>query len=141
MRYSTTSVFPPEQFLEPQFINDVEYNDIVPKKYRMDPHNEKMIFGSDLKEGMIVLCPEQLTWETQVDFENILVVKNRWCEVLDARFDIITGDVSFIGRYSDQRCSIRSSKPLNGWLVKKPSMPDAAPDRPTLVESTDEVKG
>jgi hypothetical protein len=109
-------------------VDGVEYADVVRKDYRYDPETEDLIYGEELKDGMVVLCDvvwrsnENDPWE-----DRALLVKNRRCTVTKKRHQ--GSSLYFIGLYDDGTKAVRQSGPTNGWIVKKDSLPPA----PTMI--------
>lgn len=105
-------------------IDGIEYNDIVPQKYRFNPEIEDMIYGDDLKNGMVVLTEPAHRWDENSQHGKVMNIleNNRWCVVSKVRIE--KSGVYFIGVYADEQRAVRFSSPARGWLVMKNSIPD-----------------
>lgn len=104
-------------------VDGVEYTDLVPQNYQYDPETEDLIYGDQLREGMVVLADvhgradENDPWKTRE-----LLVKNRWCEVTNKRSDDC---VYFLGLYDNSVKALRTSARSQSWIIKKDSIPPA----------------
>lgn len=104
-------------------LNDVEYYDVVPKKYRFNPQVEDMVYGDELVDGMVVLVQTDLRTDDEDDdcSAERLLITNRWCEVTKVRAG--QSGIYFIGLYVDGQKEVRHSTCTTGWLVKQETMP------------------
>lgn len=100
-----------------------KYTNLVDRTYTRKPKFEKLIPGTELEDGMVVLlAPAMLKWPIEHrqerdfrDFEEVLKT-NRWCTV--SELEITLGVVSFIGVYEDGRKCHRSMPTDIFWLSK-----------------------
>ena len=111
-------------------MNDAE-SMYVSKWYVMDPQFEDLVFGDDLREGMIVLLEDSMF---RTDLAHIVSGYdqdradecNRWCEVTQLRVISRTDEhgrpssplIRFIGRYGDGTKRVRQFDASFAWVVK-----------------------
>lgn len=97
--------------------------------YQMDPEFEDLLYGSDLKDGMLVLIQDPLikgdpTQDNSNDYDkHKLLETNRWCEVTQFKIQSRGADsplITFIGVYSDGTKFPRTYDASYCWFVKKP---------------------
>lgn len=102
------------------------FNYFVDKWYTNDPQTEDVIYGDDLKNGMIVLLNRRTIHRE--DPKNIrnenererLLTQNRYCEVTGLRR---RGDlVQFIGVYPGGTKVDRTYSNSYTWIVRKDTM-------------------
>lgn len=108
----------------------------VPKYYQMDPSEEDVLFGSELRDGMVVLCENDSDRRVLPDdylepgvIENLpvgikksLLTMSRWCTI--SKFRTKDDDLyAFIGVYEDGLKCVQSSNANTGWYVKRYSIP------------------
>lgn len=98
--------------------------DVVVEQYQAyDMITEDLIYGKDLKDGMVVLIEpvgrtERYRSRSQdVGWARRTSKTNRWCEV--TRLFTMGDDIIFIGLYVDGRKAIRITTPEAGWIVKE----------------------
>lgn len=97
----------------------------VSRFYEMDPQFEDVIFGADLRDGMVVLLEDHLL-RGELDrmdekYEMARVREaNRWCTV--TRLTRSGPLVRFIGLYGDDTKLVRSYHADYAWIVKKDSL-------------------
>jgi hypothetical protein len=106
---------------------DVTNQVFTPRHVLMDPEFEDLMYGTDLKDGMIVLIedalikgdPENMT----NDYDKARCLEaNRWCTV--SRFQSIPRGldsplIKFIGVYADGTKIPRTYDSSYCWIVKK----------------------
>lgn len=119
------------EFAESVTIDDVVYTDIVPRKYRLNPETDDLLYADYLQNGMRVLFgqTEFLYNEAFPQLYNFGLPKvNRWCKVTEIRQE--DDVVYFIGVYDDGNKIIRHAHKTVAWLVKKDSLRQVAASSP-----------
>ena len=109
-----------------QDITFAEAHNLVPMHYTMDPETEDVIFGDEIKIGMVVLRQDgklDLTMAERFDELYDVKIFNRWCTVVD-EVRVSNGLVVFKAQYEDGMKVIRESGEHFGWIVKKDSIPN-----------------
>ncbi len=100
----------------------------VPLNYTNDPETEDLIFGDELREGMVALCEDPLVrpnpdrYESAGPHEQIRILEGaRWARIASIRR---RGDIlSVICEYHDGSKSARTMNVSFAWFVKKSSIP------------------
>lgn len=95
-----------------------------------DPCAEDLIYGSELKEGMVVLIESTVTRESAARLESKspnerrrALESARWCRIEKLRRNHHNGGmVHFIGVYHDGTKMERSYNESYAWYVKKSTM-------------------
>lgn len=102
-------------------------HDFVDKFYTMNPETETLLFGKDLKEGMLVLV-ENNKLRVYTDREikgdenlNFALKYNRWCTIDTILF--VSNTIYFIGIYQDESKMSHVSDSTTCWYVKSNSIP------------------
>jgi hypothetical protein len=101
----------------------------VGKTHKMNPSTEDVLFGGQLRDGMIVLIhdssflgegPESGEWSHPYEEERYLT-NNRWCRVTNflPKLSHDPDIISFIGVYEDGTKQARSYHKSFAWYVKK----------------------
>jgi hypothetical protein len=90
---------------------------VVDQDYTFDPKTEDMLYGEELKEGMVVLA-DQGNRSIDESSSSFAKERNRWCEVSKLRYDDNTKSFYFMGLYIDGQKVVRISEAYQGWLVK-----------------------
>lgn len=105
----------------------------VDRFYEMDPQFEDVIFGSDLRNGMVVLVadltmrgnPERMSCDR---YEMARCKEaNRWCTVTNLHISPRSESeplARFIGEYGDGTKRARSYSTHWAWIVKRESIAD-----------------
>lgn len=102
---------------------EINLDQFVSKFYRMNPAEEDIIPGRDLRNGMTVLIEDQMAREhvreglLREDYTRSRALKaNRWCLVtkLQRRGDIL----SFVGVYDEGEQISRQYNDAYHWIVK-----------------------
>jgi hypothetical protein len=94
----------------------------------MQPEFEDLVYGTDLRDGMIVLVEdEMMRGDPSRSSDTALVLSsNRWCTV--SRLQVIDRGfgqsplVKFIGVYGDGMKRSRTYDSGYGWIIKRESM-------------------
>lgn len=102
----------------------------VPKDYVVDQATEKVLRGSQLQNGMMVLIlSSNVREDLQSRYGSPHIVDrarvtNRWCEVTDLRIDRSKPNplLMFIGVYNDGSVASRQYSLAYDWIVKLSSM-------------------
>ena len=97
----------------------------VPMKYMLDPATEDVLFGDDLRPGMIVVL-EDGALRTDPDGPRENPQSSKWCQVDSIRFSENRNGktVCFTGLYADGMKRMRGVYVTShGWIVKKNSIP------------------
>jgi hypothetical protein len=111
--------------------------DVVVEQYQpYDMLTEDLIYGKDLKDGMVVLIESDgrslgyRSYNT-AELNSWLIMKNnRWCEV--TRLFTMGDDIVFIALYGDGRKAIRITTPTAGWIVKETVEPSTETENKTV---------
>jgi hypothetical protein len=105
----------------------------VERHYEMDPKFEDVIYGWDLRDGMVVLIEDALMRgdpaRMHEPHEGRRVREcNAWCRVEQLRATPGPQDplVSFMGVYGDGVKRPRTYAASYAWIVKKDSLPGTA---------------
>lgn len=109
-------------------VDGVQYDDIVPKNYKIDNEHEVILYGDELEDDMVVLTEGQRRDETDPQNSPDLLIRNRWCVVKRIRFE--ESGIYFIAQYADGEMVVRQSAPASGWIVKKSSIPEPQEQQP-----------
>lgn len=119
-----------------------EAHNLVPMHYTMDPETEDVIFGDEIKIGMVVLRQDgklDLTMAERYDELYNVKIFNRWCTVVD-EVRVSNGLVVFKAQYEDGMKVIRESGEHFGWIVKKDSIPVVEDDYSKLQTETERLR-
>lgn len=108
----------------------------VPFTYLNDPETEDLVYGEELRDGMVVLVedtiiranPDHLETRSSYDRNRILETA-RWCKVTKLRFTPLYDQhgvsgklVKFIAVYADGTQMSRKYNTEYSWYVKRASM-------------------
>jgi hypothetical protein len=98
----------------------------APMVYLTDPETEDVVWGDDLRDGMVVILSDSILMDDPDKFETTdvytrrrLLEKARWCRITRLRRDGHL--VSFIGVYEDGSQFSRTYASSWAWVVKKES--------------------
>lgn len=103
-------------------IRDEKYL-VVPKNQIFHPGFARFYYADELEEGMVVLVESRLRGDEKSSSPEYhqLLIHNRWCKVTRVREH--NDELVFIGVYDDGSIAVRRSDLVDGWLVKKSSIP------------------
>ena len=89
--------------------------------YRMNPAEDRIIFGDELADGMWVLCEDWILRTPHGDTEDERIRQQRFRRVtrLRRRPGSHGSIVAFVGAWIDGYQEIHSYAESYGWLVKK----------------------
>jgi hypothetical protein len=94
--------------------------------YEMNPEEDIVLYGDELREGMLVLQEYPVYRCSRDDTDR----RQRFRRVLRPRTD--DGQVCFIGEWEDGHQEVHAYGKSIGWLVKKASIPQRRPRRDLL---------
>jgi hypothetical protein len=101
--------------------------------YRMNPAEDVILFGEDIREGMVVLIEDRVMRHSYSGGEEEQLRKQRFRKVTRLRREPIAPAegyesgalLTFIGEWVDGYQEIHRYNVSHGWLVKKDSIPEA----------------
>ncbi len=91
--------------------------------YRMDPAEDVILLGDELREGMWVLIEDTAVRAGSEAPEDVQLRAQRFCQVTRLRRH--GGIVTFIGEWVDGYQQTRSVHVGHAWIVKRNSLPSA----------------
>ena len=99
--------------------------DLVDRTFVMNPKTEDIVYGENLKDGMIVLFEDNIMSKsieglTDEDYSWMSVIETqRWCRITHLRRSPGSPILKFIGVYADGTKRVRTYNEDWAWLFKK----------------------